>query len=126
MQRVSDPILAAAAIRFANLGTPVFPCGPDAKQPLTPKLLPRRAIVGRLVHDWWQRAPDANIGLPTGASTGILVVDIDVHPGGSRFAASEQVRSEGPVDNWAGCPQAAKQPGPHGAVPSLSRARRPS
>ena len=102
MQRVAtEPTLAGAAIRFANLGIPVFPCVPGGKQPLTSNGFHDATSSARTVHAWWQRTPDANIGLPTGANTGILVVDIDVHPGGSGFAAFEHARSEGLADNWA-------------------------
>ena len=101
MQRVAaEPTLAGAAIRFANLGIPVFPCVPGGKQPLTPNGFHDATSSAPTVHHWWQRTPDANIGLPTGASTGILVVDVDVHSGGSGFAAFERARSEGLADNW--------------------------
>ena len=37
MRRVAEErTLAAAALRYANLGIPVFPCVPGGKQPLTP------------------------------------------------------------------------------------------
>src|SRR3954449_3862365 len=101
MQRVAaEPTLAGAAIRYANLGIPVFPCVPRGKQPLTPNGFHDATSSARTVHHWWQRTPDANIGLPTGASTGILVVDIDVHAGGSGFAAFERARSAGLAQHW--------------------------
>jgi hypothetical protein len=102
MQRVaSEPTLAGAAVRYANLGIPVFPCVPGGKQPLTPNGFHDATSSARVVQQWWQRTPDANIGLPTGARTGILVVDIDVHAGGSGFAAFERARSEGLAVHWA-------------------------
>jgi hypothetical protein len=101
MQRVAaEPTLAGAAIRYANLGMPVFPCVPGGKQPLTPAGFHDATSSARIIHDWWQRTPDANIGLPTGVSTGVLVVDVDVHPGGSGFAAFERSRAEGFAENW--------------------------
>lgn len=101
MQKVSEePTLAAAALRYANLGVPVFPCVPGGKQPLTANGFHDATSVARVVHAWWQRTPDANIGLPTGTPTGVLVVDVDVHPGGSGFAAFEQARAEGLGDAW--------------------------
>jgi len=101
MQRVAtEPALAHAAIRFANLGIPVFPCVPGGKQPLTPNGFHDATSSARIVHHWWQRTPGANVGLPTGARTGILVVDIDVHTGGSGFAAFERARFDGLTDNW--------------------------
>ena len=102
MQRVAEePTLAAAALRYANLGIPVFPCVPGGKQPLTPNGFHDATSVARVVHGWWQRTPDANIGLPTGTPTGVLVVDVDVHSGASGFAAFERARSEGFGDAWA-------------------------
>lgn len=101
MRRVAaEPTLAHAAIRYANLGIPVFPCVPGGKQPLTSNGFHDATSSPRVVHGWWQRTPDANIGLPTGASTGILVVDIDVHSHGNGFAAFERARSEGLTDSW--------------------------
>ena len=101
MRRVAEePTLAAAALRYANLGIPVFPCIPDGKQPLTPNGFHDATSVARVVHAWWQRTPDANIGLPTGAPAGVLVVDVDVHAGGSGFAAFERARAEGFGDAW--------------------------
>src|SRR4051794_10800484 len=86
MQHVAaEPTLAGAAIRYANLGIPVFPCVPGGKQPLPPNGFHDATSLASVVHRWWERTPDANIGLPTGASTGILVVDIDVHSQGSGF-----------------------------------------
>ena len=101
MQRVAaETTLADAAISFANLGIRVFPCLPGGKQPLTPNGFHDATSSAHIVHAWWQRTPNANIGLPTGASTGIVVVDIDVHTAGSGFAAFERASSEGLVDNW--------------------------
>jgi hypothetical protein len=96
----AEPCLAAAATRYANLGIPVFPCVPGGKQPLTPHGFHDATSSARVVHQWWQRTPDANIGLPTGGSTGILVVDVDVHSGGGGFAAFERARREGLADSW--------------------------
>jgi hypothetical protein len=101
MQRVAaERTLAGAALRFANLGVPVFPCVPGGKQPLTPNGFYDATSSARTVHGWWQRTPEANIGLPTGARTGILVVDIDIHAGGSGFAAFERARADGLADGW--------------------------
>ncbi|WP_051485676.1 bifunctional DNA primase/polymerase [Nocardioides sp. J54] len=101
MQRVAaEPTLAGAAVRYANLGIPVFPCVPRGKQPLTPNGFHDATSSARVVHSWWERTPEANIGLPTGTHTGIVVVDVDVHTGGSGFGAFERARSEGLADGW--------------------------
>lgn len=101
MRRVAEePTLAAAALRYANLGIPVFPCVPGGKQPLTPNGFHDATSAARVVHASWQRTPDANIGLPTGSPAGVVVVDVDVHAGGSGFAAFERARAEGFGDAW--------------------------
>ncbi|HXH78397.1 bifunctional DNA primase/polymerase [Nocardioides sp.] len=102
MQRVAaEPTLAAAALRYANLGIPVFPCVPGAKQPLTPNGFHDAATDPKAVQQWWHRTPEANIGLPTGAATGVLVVDVDVHEAGSGYGAFEQARTRGLAESWA-------------------------
>lgn len=101
MQRVAaEPTLAAAAIRYANLGVPVFPCVPGGKQPLTPNGFHDATSSARMVHHWWLRNPDANIGLPTGSRTGVLVVDVDVHGDDSGFKAFERARARGLAEGW--------------------------
>jgi hypothetical protein len=101
MRRVAaEPTLAGAAIRYANLGVPVFPCAPGGKQPLTPNGFHDASSSARVVQAWWERHPDANIGLPTGARTGVLVVDVDVHSGGSGFEAFERARADGLGEHW--------------------------
>jgi hypothetical protein len=101
MRRVAEePTLAAAALRYANLGIPVFPCVPGGKHPLTPNGFHDATSVARVVQAWWHRNPEANIGLPTGVSTGVLVVDVDIHGTGNGFAAFERARAEGLGDSW--------------------------
>jgi hypothetical protein len=101
MRRVADePTLAGTALRYADLGIPVFPCVPGGKQPLTPNGFHDATSSPRVVQAWWERHPYANIGLPTGARTGVLVVDVDVHSAGSGFQAFERARSEGIGDHW--------------------------
>src|SRR5689334_19717376 len=101
MRRVAtEQTLAAAAIRYANLGIPVFPCVPGGKQPLTPNGFHDATSHAPTVHRWWERSPEANIGLPTGAVTGVVVVDVDVHPGGTGFERFERARSAGLAEGW--------------------------
>jgi hypothetical protein len=101
MRRVGEePTLADAALRYANLGVRVFPCVPGGKKPLTSKGFRDATSSARLVHYWWQRNPEANIGLATGAATGVVVVDVDVHTTGSGYPAFERSRSAGLTDGW--------------------------
>ncbi|MFT4083937.1 MAG: bifunctional DNA primase/polymerase [Nocardioides sp.] len=94
-----DP--GAAALRLAQAGVPVFPCVPLGKEPLTRRgFLDASADPSRVTH-WWRRWPQANLAMPTGAPSGIVVVDVDVHATGNGFNAFERAQSAGLVDGWA-------------------------
>lgn len=71
--------LPVAASQLAAAGLPVFPCVPGAKRPLTEHgFHDATTNLGR-VEQWWGRWPEANIGVPTGQASGLVVVDVDVH-----------------------------------------------
>ncbi|HHU11309.1 MAG TPA: bifunctional DNA primase/polymerase [Intrasporangiaceae bacterium] len=98
---VNAPDLAAAAAHLACAGVPVFPCVPGGKRPLTVHGFQDASIDPGIVTAWWDRRPDANIGVPTGVLGGIDVVDVDVHEGGSGFASFNQALRAGFVEGWA-------------------------
>ncbi len=101
MHRISaDADLHATATGFARLGIPVFPCVPGGKQPLTPNGFLDASRSEPTVDAWWRRTPEANIGLPTGSPSGVVVVDVDVHAGGSGFEAFERAGSAGLTEAW--------------------------
>jgi hypothetical protein len=89
------------AVMLARAGIPVFPCAAGGKQPLTTHGFQDASSDAAQVTAWWRRWPDANLGMPTGRPSGVDVVDIDVHPAGSGFAAFERARAGGYVDGWA-------------------------
>lgn len=99
--------LSQAAVLFASAGVPVFPCVPGAKNPLLkpdkehPQAQPggfhSATIDARQVAAWWRRWPSANIGIPTGAVSGVVVIDVDRKPGGDGFEALERARRAGLV-----------------------------
>ena len=93
--------LASAARLLAGREIPVLPCAPGGKQPLTPQGFHDASTDLTTVRRWWHRWPEANIGVPTGAVSGVDVVDVDVHVGGTGFEAFERARSAGLVDGWA-------------------------
>ncbi|MEW1974622.1 bifunctional DNA primase/polymerase [Microbacterium profundi] len=74
-----SPILAVAARSLASAGVPVFPCLPGGKRPLTRRGFLDASNEAAQVAAWWSRTPNANIGIPTGAASGVVVVDVDVH-----------------------------------------------
>jgi hypothetical protein len=70
----------AAALEYAKSGWPVFPCNPTNKQPYTPKGFKDASTDPKQVAAWWSKHPNAMIGMPTGAASGVWVVDVDVKP----------------------------------------------
>ncbi|WP_246829133.1 bifunctional DNA primase/polymerase [Kocuria sp. HMSC066H03] len=94
--------LPEAARAFAAAGVSVFPCAPGGKRPLIRDGRGFRDATTDLaqVEAWWSRAPAANIGIPTGAVSGVVVVDVDVHGpvnGYEQFARADRA---GLVDGW--------------------------
>src|SRR5258708_38503649 len=78
--------LNEAALLYAATGWPVFPLAgkvpyeylvPDVKSHGHKDATTDPAIL----HTWWSEHPTANICLPTGAVSGVLVVDMDVPEG---------------------------------------------
>lgn len=82
-----------AALAAAQRGLPVFPthtradegrcsckkddCGSPAKHPLTRRGLLDASTDAQTITGWWQRWPWANLGMPTGKPSGIVVLDCD-------------------------------------------------
>lgn len=64
---------------LVSAGVPVFPCAPGAKHPLTERGFHAASTDPQRVMAWWRRWPMANIGVPTGGVSGVVVVDVDVH-----------------------------------------------
>ncbi|MFS2282065.1 bifunctional DNA primase/polymerase [Microbacterium sp. OR21] len=71
--------LSVAARELARAGVPVFPCVPGEKTPLVSSGFRRATTDARCVQGWWRWQPEANIGIPTGAVSGLVVIDVDVH-----------------------------------------------
>lgn len=91
------PDMIKAALWYAEHGFPVFPvhspldgrcscgrsdCQHPGKHPRTPHGFKDASPDPARIIEWWGNWPRANIGMPTGAGTGLLVVDIDPQHGG--------------------------------------------
>ena len=100
MISLHNPFISAA-LSYARLGWPVIPlhypvggggcscnnpaCDSPAKHPigkLVPHGLKDATTDEELIRQWWARYPQANIGIRTGAESGLVVLDIDPHNGG--------------------------------------------
>jgi len=69
--------LPEAALFYAQrLSWAVFPLKPEAKTPATAHGFKDAATDPDTVRAWWQRTPNANIGMATGS---VLVLDFDAH-----------------------------------------------
>lgn len=80
--------LLEAALWYAKHHIPVFPVRPRGKEPLTPHGFKDASTDEAVIRRWWQRWPEANIGVPTGEPSGWLVVDIDPRAGGDETIES--------------------------------------
>lgn len=73
----------AAALAYAARGWSVLPIEPRGKRPRVPWLeLQQRCAGTEEIGDWFERWPDANVGIVTGRISGLVVIDIDPQHGG--------------------------------------------
>lgn len=70
--------LLAAALELATVDrVPVFPCRPD-KKPYTRNGFKDASCDEAKIRTWWTQYPDALIGVPTGGTSTIAVLDLDL------------------------------------------------
>jgi putative DNA primase/helicase len=73
-------IFLAEAIKLTEMGWRVFPVRPQGKVPLVPHWPKLASKEKSQLLEWWQKWPNANVGLCTGG--GLVVIDIDPKNGG--------------------------------------------
>ena len=78
----------------------MFPCEPGGKRPLTPSGFWDATTDPRRVRAWWGRRPSANVGVPTGRRSGLVVLDVDRGGGGPESLAALE-REHGPAPETA-------------------------
>lgn len=100
--------VAKEAIKYAREGWRVFPCKPATKQPFTPNGHNAATTDVDQIVTWWSKYPNAMIGMPTGAASGVFVVDVDKKPDTNGLAELERLQ------------------GIHGALPATLTASTPS
>lgn len=92
--------LAAAAAEYARRGVPVFPCESMGKRPVTGNGFHAASTDLHQVRSWWQVTPGANIGIPTGLLSGVVVVDVDVHGPVNGYKALRRADEAGFIGGW--------------------------
>ena len=95
-----EAALGRSALALAASGIPVFPCAAGGKHPAIARGFHAASAEADVVRRWWTAMPNANIGMPTGAASGLIVVDVDVHRDVDGYAALERARREGLVNGW--------------------------
>ncbi len=71
-----------AALAYAGMGFAVFPCASRGKAPLTAHGVKDATKDLEVIRALWGAHPGANVGIATGAISGIVVLDIDPRHGG--------------------------------------------
>ena len=92
----TPPLNLAVALAHAARGRRVFPCCPKTKRPAIPKHagghgFKDATLDAALIERWWETYPESVVGMPTGARTGVFVVDVDVKDGKVGELTLEQI-----------------------------------
>ena len=106
-----------AAIAYAKCGKPVIPlhsirdgvctcgkadCSSPGKHPRTRNGLKDATTAARQIEAWFRKWPDANVGICTGATSGVIGIDIDFRHGGDRSLADLE-RQHGELPETTEC-----------------------
>src|SRR6516164_7716334 len=73
--------LLEAALSYAAIKLPVFPCQLD-KKPYTKHGFLDAVCDKQQIRAWWTKWPEASIGMPTGVASARIVIDVDPRHGG--------------------------------------------
>jgi putative DNA primase/helicase len=71
-----------AALEYAQRGWPCFPLKPLAKTPITRNGFKDATTDQTQIQKWWRTYPKAGVGIATGATSGLVVLDVDPARGG--------------------------------------------
>lgn len=89
--------LLEAALDYAARGWRVFPLKPRGKTPLVKGGFKVATVAPAQIRAWWEKWPDANIGIATGQASGILVLDIDSPEGLAALKRLRELHGELPA-----------------------------
>jgi hypothetical protein len=83
----ADVMVRAALLYAEKYGFSVIPCRARGKEPLTEHGLKEASKDPAAIRAWWKRWPQANVGIATGATSGIVVLDVDAKAEGPQTLA---------------------------------------
>lgn len=89
MSFYSNPtnMMRRAALKIAGKGKPVFPCKLDKAPHYEKNVLEHGCLDATTnpcrITAWWNKWPEANIGIPTGKASRLLVIDFDTYKTGA-------------------------------------------
>lgn len=92
--------VSVVARELAVVGVPVFPCLPGGKRPMTEHGFHDATTNPEQIAAWWQKHPAANLAVPTGAASGVVVVDVDVHGSVDGYESFGRADGAGLVSGW--------------------------
>lgn len=79
---ITNPLLLQALAYASRRNWHVFPCRAGDKRPATRRGFKDATTDKTQVIAWWRENPGANVGVATGAVSGLVVLDIDPRNGG--------------------------------------------
>ena len=100
-----------AALQYAAAGIPVFPlhwikndgtcscraganCQAKGKHPRIVNWCEEATTDEAKIKGWWQKAPNANIGIPMGEKSGLVALDVDIRHGGDKSLVALVLENE--------------------------------
>lgn len=100
-----------AALQYAAAGIPVFPlhwitntgacscrsgakCQAKGKHPRIVNWCEEATTDEAKIKGWWQKAPNANIGIPMGEKSGLVALDVDTRHGGDKSLVALVMENE--------------------------------
>jgi hypothetical protein len=87
------------ALRYAELGLHIFPLMPGSKRPFPgTRGCNDGTTDAETINRWWQRSPDANIGLLCGQKSNLIVLDYDCKHDKAGLETFELLRQRFDID----------------------------
>jgi len=75
-------------------GLKIIPCVSNDKRPIISGWKEKATTDKQVINNWWDKYPDANIGLPTGKDNNLVVVDVDVKNDAGGMGSLKQLEDE--------------------------------